>query len=81
MEESKVTSKGQTTIPKKIRDAMSIKPGDTLRYVIDGEVLLVLPVRPISRLHGSLKYDGPPKTLEDMDRAIAEKVTERAMRR
>ena len=81
MLESKVTSKGQTTIPKKVRDEMSIKPGDTLRYVVDGNVLLVFPVRPVSELFGSLKYDGPPKTLEEMEQGITEAVTERAMRR
>ena len=80
MEESKVTSKGQTTIPKKVREAMSIKPGDTLRYVVDGNVLLVLPVRPVSSLK-PLPYDGPPKTLEEMEQGITEAVTERAMRR
>ena len=31
-----------------------------------------MPVRPTSRLFGSLKYDGPAVSLEDFDRAIAE---------
>ncbi|MCY3752719.1 MAG: hypothetical protein F4Y03_11245 [Alphaproteobacteria bacterium] len=30
------------------------------------------PGRPLSELFGMLAYDGPPVTLEDMDRAIAE---------
>ena len=80
MEESRVTSKGQTTIPKKVRDEMSIKPGDTLRYVVDGNVLLVLPVRPISELHGSLKYDGPTVTLEEMEQAIEDGALGRPLR-
>ena len=32
---SKVTSKGQTTIPGKIRKALGIKPGDNLEYVVE----------------------------------------------
>lgn len=28
--------------------------------------------QPIGRLFGALKHDGPPKSLEDMERAIAE---------
>jgi AbrB family looped-hinge helix DNA binding protein len=34
---STVTSKGQTTIPGKIRKALRIKPGDRLEYLIDGD--------------------------------------------
>jgi antitoxin PrlF len=33
---STVTSKGQTTIPGKIRKALRIKPGDRLEYVVEG---------------------------------------------
>lgn len=73
MIESALTSKGQTTLPKAVREALGVSSGDRLRYVImdSGEVWL-LPVRPLSRLYGILKYDGPPVTLGDMDRAIAE---------
>jgi AbrB family looped-hinge helix DNA binding protein len=34
---STVTSKGQTTIPEKIRKALRIKPGDRLEYEVEGE--------------------------------------------
>jgi antitoxin PrlF len=34
---SKVTSKGQTTIPGKIRQALRIKPGDKLEYLVEGD--------------------------------------------
>ena len=34
---STVTSKGQTTIPGKIREALRIKPGDRLEYAIEGD--------------------------------------------
>ena len=34
---SKVTSKGQTTIPGKIRRALGIKPGDKLEYLVEGD--------------------------------------------
>ena len=48
---STVTSKGQTTIPEKIRKALGIKPGDKLQYEVEGE-------RAVIRVHpglGSLK--------------------------
>lgn len=34
---STVTSKGQTTIPEKIRKALRIKPGDKLEYEVQGD--------------------------------------------
>ncbi|PYT80704.1 MAG: AbrB family transcriptional regulator [Acidobacteria bacterium] len=37
MSHSTVTSKGQTTIPGKIRKALRIKPGDKLEYAVEGD--------------------------------------------
>ena len=34
---SKVTTKGQTTIPGKIRKALRIRPGDKLAYELEGD--------------------------------------------
>jgi antitoxin PrlF len=34
---STVTSKGQTTIPERIRTALRIKPGDKLEYAVKGD--------------------------------------------
>ena len=34
---STVTSKGQTTIPEKIRKALRIQPGDKLEYAVEGD--------------------------------------------
>ena len=72
MIESAITSKGQTTLPKSVREALGVRAGDRIRYVILDDEVRILPVRPIGRLFGALKYDGPPVTLEDMERAIAE---------
>ena len=37
MTHSTVTSKGQTTIPGKIRKALRIKPGDKIEYAVEGD--------------------------------------------
>jgi len=37
MAHSTVTSKGQTTIPGKIRKALRIRPGDKLEYAVKGD--------------------------------------------
>ena len=76
MIESSITTKGQTTLPKPVRDALGVRPGDRVRYlIVDGDVH-ILPVRSIDRLFGALRADGPPATLDGMERAIAEGATE-----
>jgi antitoxin PrlF len=37
MTHSTITSKGQTTIPGKIRKALRIRPGDRLKYELEGD--------------------------------------------
>ena len=69
---SAITSKGQTTLPKQVREALGVGAGDRVRYVILDNEVRVLPMRPIGRLFGALKHDGPRVTPEDMERAIAE---------
>ena len=72
MIESSITSKGQTTLPKLVRKALSVQAGDRVRYVIqDGQVRLI-GVGPISRLFGVLEHHGSSATLEEMEDAIAE---------
>ena len=72
MLESTITSRGQTTVPKAVREALELKAGDRVRYSIEGSVVQIRPLRPISRLRGIVQHKGPPLSLEDMDRAIAE---------
>ncbi|MCY4382105.1 MAG: AbrB/MazE/SpoVT family DNA-binding domain-containing protein [Nitrospinae bacterium] len=72
MVESTITSKGRTTIPKSVREALGVNPGDRVRYLVQGDEVRITPVRPLARLFGALKFDGPPVTLEEMERAIAD---------
>ena len=70
--ESGITAKGQTTLPKAVRDALDVRAGDRLRYLIrDGEVR-IMPVRPVGRLFGILRHDGAAVALEDMDSVVAD---------
>lgn len=74
MQESTITTRGQTTLPSAVRQALGLKPGDRLRYVLldDGEVRLMR-TRPVTELAGLLHQPGhAPVTLEEMERAIAE---------
>lgn len=41
MEFSRITARGQTTIPRRIRDAAKLRPGDVIAFQVEGEHLLV----------------------------------------
>ena len=73
MIESSIDTQGRTTLPKAVREALSVQPGNRVRYFIHQEdQVQIMAVRPIERLFGILSHDGPAVTLEEMDRAIAE---------
>lgn len=75
-----LTSKGQTTIPKEIRDFLGIGPGDKLDFVVesDGRVILRPANLDVRQLRGMLKRSGRKAvTLEEVDKAIAVGVSRR----
>lgn len=84
MLESTLTIKGQTTLPKPVREALGIAPGDKLRYLIVGdEVRILRPVK-LASLAGMLAGDRVPGSgalsLDEMDDAIADSASQRAAR-
>ena len=80
--ESALTSKGQATIPKAIRDHLGLKPGDRIKFFIhpDGSVVL-LPKLPVSTLRGIVRPQHQPLTVEEMHEAIATSAAKAAPRR
>ena len=77
MRESTITAKGQTTLPKDVRAALGLRPGDRVRYIIAGDQVRLLKVRSVSELAGLLARPGRrPASLEEMDEAIAEGASE-----
>ena len=77
---STITAKGQTTVPKEIRDRLKLKPGDRIEYVVEADGRITLKARNLraADLAGFLgKPPGGPLTIEEMDDAIAAAVTER----
>jgi antitoxin PrlF len=70
-----LTSKGQTTIPKEIRDLLGLAPGDKLDFIVesDGRVVLRPATVDVRKLRGMLQRKGKKAvSLDQMDRAIAE---------
>jgi AbrB family looped-hinge helix DNA binding protein len=65
---SLITSKGQTTIPKKIRNLLNLRPGDKIEFVVEenGKVVLEPATHDIRELEGILHRSGM-KTITDDD--------------
>lgn len=70
--ESKITGKGQMTLPKEARDHLGVKPGDRVKIFVDTRNRVVLlPTIPVTALKGIVKSPhSRPITLEEMDEAI-----------
>jgi antitoxin PrlF len=74
-----VTSKGQVTIPKEVRDALHLRAGHRLEFEVreDGNVLVRPRTLDAMRLRGIFKTKRrKPVTLEEMDLAIAKGASE-----
>ena len=80
--ESAITSKGQATIPKAIREHLRLKPGDRVKFFLhpDGSVVL-LPKLPVAALRGIVKPRRPTVTVAEMNEAAAAGAAAMAPRR
>lgn len=58
--ESTLTSKGQTTVPKAIRERLRLRPGDRITFtpMPDGTVLMRVKNKSVMSLAGSLRRRG-----------------------
>jgi antitoxin PrlF len=79
--ESALTQKGQTTIPKPVRDHLHLIPGDKVKFFIqpDGTVV-ILPKLPVTALKGMFRSRRGPVSLEEMDAGISKGATSRFRR-
>ncbi|MGB9429122.1 MAG: AbrB/MazE/SpoVT family DNA-binding domain-containing protein [Gammaproteobacteria bacterium] len=68
-----LTSKGQLTLPKEVRDRLKLHPGDRLDFRLedDGTVRMVPVSTSVRDLKGILPKPKRALSLEDMDAAIA----------
>ncbi|MHB8563488.1 MAG: AbrB/MazE/SpoVT family DNA-binding domain-containing protein [Acidiferrobacteraceae bacterium] len=69
--EATLTSKGQTTIPKEIRDSLRMKAGDRMTFTLmpDDTVVLRLKSKSLAELAGTLRKKGrKPVPVERLSR-------------
>lgn len=70
-----ITSKGQLTLPKEVRDRLGVHPGDKIDFVFSTDGQLVVKPRTIhvEQLFGLLhRKGGKALTLEQIEAGIAE---------
>lgn len=74
MTTAKLTSKGQLTLPKEVRAALAVGPGDRVDFVRTkaGNFVVLSATHSVKSLKGLIPKPRKAVSLEDMDRAIAE---------
>jgi AbrB family looped-hinge helix DNA binding protein len=78
--EAKLSSKGQATIPKAVRERLQISAGDRFKFFFHPDGVILLPRIPTKRLKASLPKLAKPVSLEEIDRAIEAGATRRFRR-
>ena len=75
-----LTSKGQITLPKKLRDQLKLKPGDQLRFdaLPDGTLTARPATRSANDIIGILQRSGQqPVSVARIDQGIAKVIRQR----
>jgi AbrB family looped-hinge helix DNA binding protein len=66
-----LTTKGQVTLPKSVRERLGVEAGDRLEFIESEQgFLVVAATRDIRSLKGIVGRPKNPVTIEDMNRAI-----------
>jgi AbrB family looped-hinge helix DNA binding protein len=81
METTKLSSKGQIIIPKRLREEYNWQAGVEFIVINTGNGILLRPKNPfpettIEEVTGCLTYDGPPISITEMDEAISRRIRE-----
>ena len=68
-----ITSKGQITLPKEVREALGVAAGDRVEFVAQakGAYTVVAATRDVRHLKGLVPKPAKPVSIEAMNRAVA----------
>ena len=72
-----ITSKGQITIPKSVRDSLHLHSGDRIAFIMHGltEAVMKPVTKTVDEVFGRLHKDGQAgKTIVEMNQAIARRM-------
>jgi antitoxin PrlF len=77
---AKVTSKGQITLPKQIRDLLQIDTGSMVVFEADGDKLVFKTAKTLQDFRGRLKGRARNADFEEMREAAKEHIAKRGPR-
>ena len=79
MNKAKITYKGQITLPKPVRDALTLKEGDSVVFTVkDGQAILKpLKKKSLSDFFGVMKAPRPYPGTEEIRKEIRQKMAKR----
>jgi AbrB family looped-hinge helix DNA binding protein len=68
-----ITSRGQITLPKALRDRLHLSAGDRVEFILEeNDVVRMVPrTTSVTRLKGMLPKPKRPVSLEEMEEAVA----------
>jgi len=76
MSQAKLTTKGQVTIPKVVREQLDLKAGDRIDFIVSdsGEAVIRRVSRSVKEIQGLLSHRArtpvSPVSVEEMDEAV-----------
>lgn len=71
---SKITSKGQVTIPRSIRKQLRLSSGSKLEFIIKDNTVIMMPINnKLSNLHGILPKPSKTLSIDEMNNIIRKK--------
>lgn len=76
---AKVTTKGQVTIPKKIREALKIRPNDRIDFDREGGKIIMVPIKTLKDFRGVVRTKGKGNFARERTKAkaaVAKRVTQ-----
>ncbi len=72
MSTATVTSKGQVTIPKEIREKLNLQSGDKIKFLTDdqGRVSIFPATKSVTILKGMVPKQKAPVTVDEMNKTV-----------
>ncbi len=74
---STITQKGQVTLPKKVRDVLSVGPNDRIIFVRRGNEYVIKPVKDFTKMRGALTVR-EPQDLQAVRQQVIKNIAEHA---